>query len=531
MTSLSAASNDTASAGAQNLATLWQRRLLWLAALWALALLAYRGTAWSMVDAWIEYDTYSHGFLILPISIWLIWERRERIVSLPPTLSYLALIAAGAAGLAWFAASIAYVQAVQQFALVALLIALVWFCVGNRAACEMMFPLAYLFFAIPVGEVLVPPMMEFTATQTVELVRLTGIPVYREGLYFSLPSGDWSVVKACSGVRYLIASLALGTIYAYLTYQSARRRLLFILAAIIVPIIANVLRAYMIVMLGHLSDMKIATGVDHLVYGWIFFGFVMLLLFWVGSWFAETEEAADASTAHAAAGAPNALLPLPTPVTVQVASLAGVVALVLLFPLMVAVLEQRTIEVPAGDLTITSMSADWTPIDAPPWSWRPPFHDANKQTHAFFLRDGRVFGISVGLYLQQKQGAEMISYRNGLIDKETEGWKVLGRRVESITTANGELDASGASLSGEGYSLSLYTWYDIGGYETANKYVAKLKELFDKATFSSTASARILVYAEPGPKGAAAGSTLDQFVFDARPRIKAAIARMTVSER
>ena len=51
-----------------------------------------------------------------------------------------------------------------------------------------------LFFAVPAGDVLVPAMMEFTAMSTVWLVKMTGIPVYREGLYFTLPSGHWSVV-------------------------------------------------------------------------------------------------------------------------------------------------------------------------------------------------------------------------------------------------------------------------------------------------------------------------------------------------
>ncbi len=46
--------------------------------------------------------------------------------------------------------------------------------------------------------------------------------------------------------------------------------------------LANTLRAYIIVMLGHFSDMKVATGADHLIYGWVFFGLVMFLLFWIG---------------------------------------------------------------------------------------------------------------------------------------------------------------------------------------------------------------------------------------------------------
>ena len=55
---------------------------------------------------------------------------------------------------------------------------------------------------------------------------------------------------------------------------------MFVAASILVPIVANWLRAYMIVMIGHLSNNKLAVGVDHIIYGWVFFGIVMLLLFW-----------------------------------------------------------------------------------------------------------------------------------------------------------------------------------------------------------------------------------------------------------
>ena len=63
--------------------------------------------------------------------------------------------------------------------------------------------------------------------------------------------------------------------------------MLFVALSVIVPIIANGMRAYMIVMIAHLSDMKLALGVDHLIYGWVFFGIVMLLLFWIGSFWRE----------------------------------------------------------------------------------------------------------------------------------------------------------------------------------------------------------------------------------------------------
>ncbi|UUZ51375.1 exosortase [Massilia sp. B-10] len=117
----------------------------------------------------------------------------------------------------------------------------------------------------------------------------------RNGTHFELPTGNWSVVEACSGVRYLISSVTIGCLYAYLTYRSKLRRAVFIAASIVVPVIANGLRAYMIVMIGHTSNMALATGVDHLIYGWIFFGIVMFIMFWIGSYWRQDTDAESAA--------------------------------------------------------------------------------------------------------------------------------------------------------------------------------------------------------------------------------------------
>src|SRR5690606_17241976 len=193
----------------------------------------------------------------------------------------------------WIVGHIAGVASIEQLAAVAMIPATLAALVGMRIVAALAFPLAFLFFAVPIGEFLTPMLMDYTADATVLALQWTGIPVYREGLFFTVPSGRWSVVEACSGLRYLIASLALGVLYAYLQFRTLKYRLMFIALAAIVPIIANWIRAYLIVMIGHLSDMRLAVGADHLIYGWVFFGIVMGLLFWVGSRMREPEPAPE----------------------------------------------------------------------------------------------------------------------------------------------------------------------------------------------------------------------------------------------
>ena len=252
-------------------------------------LLAWYGdTAQSMVAIWQRSETFAHGFLIVPISAWMIWRRRHDLAALDLRPNFLVLPLLALVGFGWLLGELAGAGVVQQYALVLMIPLLVWTILGNAVVRALAFPLFFLLFAVPFGEFLLPPLMEYTADFTVFALRLTGIPVYREGLFFTLPSGSWSVVEACSGLRYLIASLTLGCLYAYLTYRSfGAARDLHCRFSVIVPIVANWLRAYMIVMIGHLSGMKYAVGIDHLIYGWLFFGVVMLILFWVGSFWRE----------------------------------------------------------------------------------------------------------------------------------------------------------------------------------------------------------------------------------------------------
>jgi exosortase A len=224
----------------------------------------------TFVNAWKNNTTYNHGFFILPIALWLLYRQRYSISSTATTPEPRVLIVLALALLLWFLSDVASVNVTQQFALIALIPISIWVVFGRELLMKIIFPIAFLFFMIPVGASLVPPLMEITADITVSMIELTGIPVYRDGLYFTLPTGNWSVVEACSGLNYLVASLTLGVLYSYLTYRSLTKRLLFVLVITLFALIANGLRAYGIVIIGHLSEMQYGTGGDHEFYGWLF---------------------------------------------------------------------------------------------------------------------------------------------------------------------------------------------------------------------------------------------------------------------
>lgn len=390
-----------------------------LAAL-ALVLASLTGLYWhtlvTMVTIWDRSATFTHCFLVLPISLWLIWRQRSRLAALQPRPQpwYLAAMVPMAA--LWMVGDMAGVNAATQFAFTALLVLAVPAMLGSAVAGAIAFPLGFLFFMVPLGEFMLPHFMEWTADFTVFAVAASGVPVYREGLNFVIPSGSWSVVEACSGIRYMIASLMVGTLFAYLNYNSLRRRLLFCLVAILVPLVANWLRAYMIVMLGHLSGNKIAVGVDHLIYGWVFFGVIILLMFMIGARWTEplpAEVPATAGTGGPAAG--TGVVALAT---------VGVVAVLALPHLVVARLGQAApvgavapLALPAlGETAPAESSAEFAPVFKNPTA-------TAVRSYAF---EGGTVTVHVAFYRNQSYGRKLVSSENYIVSSDDKRWRSAG---------------------------------------------------------------------------------------------------------
>jgi exosortase/archaeosortase family protein len=161
---------------------------------------------------------------------------------------------------------------------------------GWRLWFALLGPLLYLYFLVPFGEFLTPKLQDMTAWFSRIGLDLLGIPAYVDGYIIEIPEGTFFVAEACAGLRFLIASIAFGALYSLLMYRSPVRRTLFIGVSIIVPIVANGIRALGIVVLGHVLGSAEAGAADHVLYGWIFFSIVILMLIGLGLPFREDGE-------------------------------------------------------------------------------------------------------------------------------------------------------------------------------------------------------------------------------------------------
>lgn len=490
----------------------------------ALALVSgiFHETAWSIVSIWLRSETYAHGFLIIPISLLLVWDKRQGLKVLIPKPSGWPLLLFFPIGFCWLVAHLVDTLVVQQFAFVAMLTVTIWAVLGHRITRYLAFPILFLFMGVPVGEGLIYPMMNFTADFTVGMLEITGIPVYREGTFFTIPSGRWSVVEACSGMRYLIASVTLGVIFAYLFYSYWWKRVLFVAFSILIPIIANGFRAYMIVMIGHLSGMKLAVGIDHYIYGWVFFGIVMLIMFSIGVIWRDEPVTA----------------PVPDPAGEQILQpldaikfLSLVAAAGMFWPMLGWALSDHG--GPVARVAVTApTSVNWTLNESKSiWDWRPDITGADGSIYAFYRSSDSEHGnASVGLYLgiyrKQRQGAELVSSRNMMVRQGHPVWSdtVITSRTVSIGSRN-LLVQQHQLLSRRGERLLVWTWFMIGNHHTANPYIAKLLEAKSRLLGRHGEAALIAVAAPYSGKIDTAEQVLTDFIHDLLPAVQNQVRR------
>ncbi len=322
-----------------------------LAAGLALLALLFRDEIAAALRVWTNSTAYNHCFLVLPIAAYLAWDRRATLVGIAIRPAPWVGLAALPLGAAWLAAERLGIMEGRQLVLIGFVELLCLAVLGWRMFGRLAAPLLYLFFLVPFGEFIVPTLQAIT-TRFIEFgLGLTSLPYFIDNYVIEIPEGTFYVAEACAGLRFLIASVAFGVLYAVLIYRGWLRRTVFIAVSIVVPVVANGLRALGIVWLGHMLGSAQAAAADHVLYGWIFFSIVILLLVALGLPFRQ-DTAAPASR-------PAPAPPLPAALGASLAAAALLVACAASGPVAAGMLDRRVSVAasPAVDLQMTGCTA------------------------------------------------------------------------------------------------------------------------------------------------------------------------------
>jgi exosortase A len=432
----------------------------------------YRETFGSIVQKWQGDAAFSHGVLILPVSLWLVWRKRKALAETPASPSWWGVPVMLACVAVWLVARGTGVLVVEQFAAVAMIPAAVLAVFGPRVAALLAFPLAFLLFAVPFGRGIVPWLMQVTADIGTWALKLTGVPVYRSHMHISIPAGEFEVARACSGLNYFVTGLVLGVLYAYLTYAGWKKRLLCVLAFIVVPVLMNGVRVYVIVLTSHLTDMRFGPGTEHIVFGRLFFLVIMFVMFWIGRRWRDDEATFEQSEPRRMAGAASRRPAWAAAVVAAILALAGP----LYFTSVSA--DARAALANAGAIVaLPAGSGGWSGPTDDPRAWRPHFSGALAERQGTYRAgDSAQVDVYVGLYgIGTTAGTEMISFGNRVFPTES-GSLARSSKLEVPMPGGGSIEVLELEGRTVGEAELVWQWYVIGEQPLLSPYSVKIQE-------------------------------------------------------
>lgn len=477
----------------------WRLHLTALAIVASAILLLFLRDAAGMVRVWIESQTFNHCGLILPIIGWLVWQRRPELSRLQPHAWAPGLLVVGAGAGGWLLGEAGGVALARHAGLVLMLQGAVIACLGKNVSRGLAFPIGYALFLIPAGQELVPPLQTVTAEICMILLGLVGIPAHLEGIFITIPTGYFEVAEACSGVQFLIAMLAYGALVANVCFRSWRRRFLFMLAALAIPVLANGVRAWGTIYIAHRTSNEFAADFDHVVYGWVFFAVVITMLMAVG-WRFFDRAVGDPWLDPARLQGPRSGSSLIWPLT---AAILAIAALPLAWPAAVA----SAPDDPPAELRLPEVPG-WQRVPATAGRpWRPHFAGADLLRLARYRNvSGHEVDLAVAVYMQQEEGRELVGFGQGAVAPNG-AWAWISGGPAPL---GGRLDR----IASHGAVREVATFYRVGSILTGSPTAVKLETMKTRLLGGPPRAVAVLVAAQAPVEGASPRPAIDAFLKD-----------------
>jgi exosortase len=258
-----------------------------IAAVIAAFVLCYWTVIAKLVHDWAHDDNYSHGFLIGPLALYFVWERRARLAAVRPQANWFGLVVVVASLGMLIAGTLGAELFVSRVSIVFLIAGTVLFTAGVDALRILAFPIAFLFLMVPPPAIIFNQIafpLQLLASRFGEAtLQVLSIPVLREGNLITLANTTLEVAEACSGIRSLISLLTLGIVYGYFVDPRLSVRTIIALSAVPIAIVANGLRVAGTGVAAHYYGAEAAEGFFHTFSGWVVFIVAFVLMYLVAT--------------------------------------------------------------------------------------------------------------------------------------------------------------------------------------------------------------------------------------------------------
>jgi len=383
-----------------------------LAALLAAGTLGLWPTLVGLVRIWLQMLDYHHGFLVAAVTLgWLFW-RRELINASAVRVEAKALALLAIAVLAWVVSYRANSELMQQLLIPVMLQLAVLAVFGRRIASLTLAPLAYLYFAIPVWEHLLPLLQWLTTQVTETVLRLMGVVTHVDGHSVTIPEGTFEIIEGCSGKRYVVIGLAFATMAGVTHDVRGRGRVILLASATLAALVTNWIRVVVVIYAGHVSNMQhYLVAREHLTFGYALFIPLMAVIILIARRLQrDSIVAAGSAESHSSARRPSA-------------AVLGVTAALLLMPLFVASIKQQ-LDAPVALLPLPVLTGEWQgPLPASS-RWQPHYVGADGERRASYTSaEGRV-EVYYNVYGPQSPEHELVHFGNTIVPAD---WTVVSR--------------------------------------------------------------------------------------------------------
>lgn len=237
----------------------------------------------ALVHAWDIKPQASHGYLIMPVSLWLIYRNRKELFGIEAAGSSWGLALTAFGCLLYIFGSIARAGSITNISLIITLSGMIIGILGFKIFKMLAFPVFFLVFMFPVPDSIyvsmTAPLKLFVSSMAAYVLNLSGFAVLREGNLLFMPNVSLEVVEACSGLRSLMSYLALSVLIAYfMKRKGIIRKIVLISMTLPISILINALRIIITAVAANTFGEKMAQGYVHELYGIILFMFGLFIL-------------------------------------------------------------------------------------------------------------------------------------------------------------------------------------------------------------------------------------------------------------
>lgn len=457
-------------------ASRFSRQHLWLLSI-PLLLIGLWAEWRDFFDLWSDSIIYTHGFLVLAGTFYLLLLRRKSLANLRINGSPFALFLLAGASIVLLLSQAADVRVFRLLLVPTMIVFWGWSVWGKDFLKIAGGPIMLLIFAVPMWDDLSFVLQHITVFFNDILLRIAGIQATIQEFYIILEVGTFLVEGGCSGVRYLMVAMFLGSFYGQLYYHKQSSTIVLVLIAAILSMVSNWLRVFGIIVAGHYTEMETSLVEDHELFGWVvFLIFTLIPLFFMSARLEShgTGNSTQVPTTNSKDRQKRSSLSWP-----------AIASLLLIWPAILPLALQAETE---------RVAQEWNPTlfqSVPGWSG--PLQHANIWTPEYTRPDIKLGGVYVSPDLQQvqlqiigyriqTQNKELIFYGNSLFNRKE--WQLVSeqkRQLENgylpnLSSVNETIIQSRESDE----QVIIWSWYEVGDTLTDSRIAAKLSGALNK---------------------------------------------------